>query len=235
MRSPRTNISSGEKVRLPPINSLSSQQLQMHQPIASRGPPPQDEPDGGSTKANQNETSRVHSISNQEMNRGSPTDPDLSSSVDRLPKLPRQTSLVSMSPCEEQTSTEQAHLKRPFISLPSQAQLKLTRRSTFKNILLTSTPVVSLPDPDKEEDGQEILNLSQLPEPSRELTTESKRDSPSPQVSIVKGWHQVAMYVHPISRQSSLWSCILATLSLTVECCGGCGWHGCCGCCGWHG
>ena len=187
MRSPRSTIRSGEKVRLPPINSLPSQQLHSHQPIMSRGSPPQDEPDGGSsTDITLTKMSKGPSVTNQETNRGSPTDPapgaqttNPSSSVERLPRVPRQTSLVSV---DDEQSTEQAPLKRPSITLPSQAQLKLTRRSTFRNTLLNSLPVVSQPDTDKVEDGQETLELPRLPEPNLEQATESVRASPSPQV-----------------------------------------------------
>ncbi len=167
--SPTTkNTASGAKVQLPPVKSL---------PLTLA--PDQQEMNKGSlitrkksllrldisrdSPSDQNIASTPSDVINQvEMIRSSPI---LVSSVDKLPAVPSQPSLVSTCGGDNH---QQRSPKKSSIQLPSQAQLKLARKSTFKDTPLKLSLISKLP--------KEDLDLPILPDTSPECVVELTRE-----------------------------------------------------------
>ncbi len=144
------NTASGVKVQLPPVKCL---------PLTLA--PDQQEMNRGSlitkkrsllrldisreSPSDQNIASTPSDVINQvEVIRSSPI---LVSSVDKLPAVPSQPSLVSTCGGDNH---QQRSPKKSSIQLPSQAQLKLTRKSTFKDTPLKLSLISKLPKEDLE-------------------------------------------------------------------------------------
>ncbi len=189
MTSSTRNTASGANVRLPPVKSLpltlapDQHETNRGSPVAMRRSLKQVDISRSSPVEHNIARASSDIVNQVEVIRSSPILGSQVSSVDKLPAIPSQPSLVS-TVCSDNHKLQQSSPKRSSIQLPSQAQLKLTRRSTFKDTPLKLS-LISKQQTIPKEDLEPPILPDTSPEPVVELTNECEDEESLPPVVCV--------------------------------------------------